>query len=579
MKAKQIKLVHKVIKGEAFADVVIKNGRIVNVFTDEIEEGKVVAVKGEMIFYVGEEKKELMGKNTLIFDAKSSYIMPGFIDAHTHLDSMIPFDSFVPYSLKGGVTAVISECAMVANACGIKGVMSFIKSTKDRAVKTFFLAPPLVPPIKRFESAHPFSFADFEKLLKRDDFVGIGEAYWNEAVRNEGNYLKKVELAKKLRKTVEGHAAGARGNSLLTYLNCGVTSCHESININKAVEKLKNGVYVMIREGFIRKELDELSKLKDLIPDKRRIILVSDVFNAGMLLKGYMNLVVKRAIELGFSPLDAIKMATINPADYFGLYHLGAIAVGRAADINIVEDLNNMNIKAVFSSGKLVVKEGNYLLPVDDKNEVKPKNSLTLKKVRKEEFYIKRERFGKVRVLEIQSPTITKETFAELTVKDGRLIPDLKADIIPLFLIDRRQGVKNMGKGFIKGTGIKDGAVATTLIWDTCNILALGSQEKDIEIAVNNLIDMGGGIVVVKREKVIFKFPMPLYGLIPLMTVPELAGKEEELETALFKTGCSLQRPFLNLQTIAFTGLPFLRITNSGLVDIKNMKKVPLFLT
>jgi adenine deaminase len=575
MKLNEMFAIQKVLKGNDFADIIIRNGKIINVFTNEIEEGKIVAIKGRMIFYVGRDLPEIVGENTSVIDAKGGYVAPGFIDTHTHLDSMIPFNEFVPYAMQGGVTTVVTECAMVANACGIKGVLSFVNSTKGYPLKTFFLAPPLVPPIKRFETAHPFSFEEFKKLLNRHDFVGIGEAYWNEAIRNEGGYFRKVVLAKMAKKSVEGHAAGAKAKNLTAYLNCGITSCHESITVEEALEKLRQGVYVMIREGFIRRELDELYKLKDCGIDMRRLILVSDVFSAPMLLEGYMNLVVKRAVSFGFNIVDAVKMVKINPADYFGFSDRGAVAIGRIADINIFDD--SLNIKTVIADGKLVVKNGRYLLPIKKLDAGSVKNSLTLKKVQKEELFVKADADKNVIVMEIFSPTIMKQGIGYLKAENGKLLPNLEEDIIPVFLLDRRRGTKSMGTGFIKGTGIKNGSIATSLVWDTSNILALGSDEGDIAMAVNRLIDIGGGMVVVKSNKLIFEFPMPIYGLIPLLNMKEIAKKETELEKALSFIGCKMQRPFLNLQTIAFTGLPFLRLTNKGVVDIKRMKKVSLF--
>jgi len=575
MKLNEMFAIQKVLKGNDFADIIIRNGKMINVFTNEIEEGKIVAIKGRMIFYVGRDLPEIVGENTSVIDAKGGYVAPGFIDTHTHLDSMIPFNEFVPYAMQGGVTTVVTECAMVANACGIKGVLSFVNSTKGYPLKTFFLAPPLVPPIKRFETAHPFSFEEFKKLLNRHDFVGIGEAYWNEAIRNEGGYFRKVVLAKMAKKSVEGHAAGAKAKNLTAYLNCGITSCHESITVEEALEKLRQGVYVMIREGFIRRELDELYKLKDCGIDMRRLILVSDVFSAPMLLEGYMNLVVKRAVSFGFNIVDAVKMVTINPADYFGFSDRGAVAIGRIADINIFDD--SLNIKTVIADGKLVVKNGRYLLPIKKLDAGSVKNSLTLKKVQKEELFVKADADKNVIVMEIFSPTIMKQGIGYLKAENGKLLPNLEEDIIPVFLLDRRSGTKSMGTGFIKGTGINNGSIATSLVWDTSNILALGSDEGDIAMAVNRLIDIGGGMVVVKSNKLIFEFPMPIYGLIPLLNMKEIAKKETELEKALSLIGCKMQRPFLNLQTIAFTGLPFLRLTNKGVVDIKRMKKVSLF--
>ena len=569
-----------VAQATAPADTIIRNGKLVNVFTDSIEDNVAVTIKDGRIVSVEEDKGITPPGSVTEIDAEGSYLCPGFIDAHTHLDSMFPFHEFVPFSLRGGTTTIITECAMAAGACGMKGVESFVESTKGYPMKCYFVAPPMTPPFPKMEGAARFTMKDFSTLLKREDFLGIGEAYWTRVVDGDNRMLAQAALAQSLNKCLDGHSSGARGKRLIEYALTGITSCHESVSMDEALEKLRLGMYVMIREGFVRKELPELSRLKDARVDKRRIMMVSDVFDAPMLWEeGYLDSIVKKAVEYGFSPMDAIKMVTINPADYHHLRYLGAIAPLRFADILFLRNLEDVSIEKVMVNGEIVVSGRKFVQ--DIKPFVYPDEmtrTITVNKLEENDFRIKaRPGTNRIRVLHVASPTITKEIPMEARVKDGYLEKDLEKDVVPIAVINRRQG-KGMGKGFIKGTGIKEGALATTLIWDTCNILTIGSSEKEMRDAVNRLIDIQGGTVITKNGQVIYEFPMPVYGLIPLMTMKESMDKTRGLDEKMRSIGTDLEKPFLTIQTIPFTGLPFLRITDKGLADIKNKRLVSLFL-
>lgn len=567
-------------KGEEPADLIVKNGRIVNVFTNSVEEGLAISIKDGYIAGIDEEGRLGGTGKTETIDAGGLCLCPGFIDAHTHLDAMYPFYELVPYSLKGGTTCVVSEAGMVGTSLGLAAVESFFESTKGYPLRCYFLAPPMTPPFPQMETAVGLTLAEFEKVLRRQDVLGAGESYWTRVVEGDDRVLEQAALALSLGKTLEGHGAGARGSKLVQYLMTGITSDHESITAEEAVERLRFGIYVMIREGFVRKELQELSRLKDLAVDKRRIMLVSDTFDARMLTEeGYLDTIVRRAVEYGFSPIEAIKMVTINPADYYRLRHLGAIAPLRHADILFLDDLARVRVRHVMVNGEMVVVDGDF------KGKAAPfpypeamKQTVNTEKVAADDFRIAADPGkNRVRVINLVNATITRETEAVLSVRDGFLEKDIGRDIAPVAVI-RRGGGKQMGRGFITGTGVKGGAFATTFIWDTCNILTAGSSEEDMAKAVNRLIDLQGGIVISKGGKIIYEFAMPVYGLIPECGMDEAAVKIEELDRAMADIGVAMPKPFLTLQTIPFTGLPFLRITDKGLADIKNKRLVPLCL-
>jgi adenine deaminase len=567
-------------KGEEPFDTIVMNGRIVNVFTNSIEEGLAVAIRDGYIVNIDAPANLGRFEKSEIIDAGGRYLCPGFIDAHTHVDTMYPFHEVVSYTLAGGTTALVSEAGTVATACGIEGLEAFYESTKGHPLRSYFVVPPLTPPFPHMEGAIGLSLTDFEKVLRRDDVLGIGEAYWTRAVEGDGRVLDQASLALSLRKTLEGHAAGARGSKLVQYLMTGITSCHESTTIEEAVEKLRFGVYVMIREGFVRRELPELSGLKDLDVDMRRIILVSDGLDAvNYCEEGCLNAIVRRAIEYGFKPVDAIKMTTINVADYYGLRHLGAIAPLRFADILFLDDLEKISVSRVMVDGKTVVLDGKFLGLIQPYCYPEPmKHTVRAQKVSENDFRIPAAPGqARVRVIKVVDATITREAEATLAIKDGYLEKDLSRDILPVAVINRNDR-RQMGRGFITGTGVRKGAFATTVTWDTGNILVVGSSEAEMATAVNRLIELQGGYVICSGSETIFEFPMPIFGYIPECSMEEIRRKTKELEVRIAEIGSIIPRPFLTLQTIPFTGLPFLRITDKGLADIKNKKLVPLYL-
>ncbi len=566
-------------KGFLSPDCVIRNGRVVNVFTNAVEEGLAVAVKDGYIASVEEDSKEAFPEAP-VFDAEGAFLCPGFIDSHTHLDSMLSFSALTPFALRGGTTAVVTETSMAACTCGFEGVMALVESTRGYPLRCYFLAPPLTPPFPRMEGSRGLTLREFRRLLRRDDFVGIGEAYWTRIVEGDDRILSQACAGLAGRKALDGHAAGARGRRLVQYVLTGITSCHESTTVDEVMEKLRHGVYVMIRDGWVRRELEALAPIARTGVDTRRLMLVSDVFDAGMLMaEGYLDSLVRRAIGLGFAPMEAIKMVTINPADYYGLRHLGAIAPLRKADILFLRDLERVSIDRVMVEGEFVVTRGGFTktLPASSFPGAVTA-SITADHVTAEDLRTGTGRKAAlVRVIELSNQTITRPVPTSLAVKDGYLEKDLERGILPVALINRRDKSR-LGKGFVKGAGITCGAVATTLIWDTGNILTVGSSEEDMALATNRLIDIQGGVVIAREGRLIFEFAMPVFGTMSLTSVEETADKIRGLERAMREIGSTLERPFLTLQTISFTGLPFLRITDKGLADIKEKKLVPLLM-
>ena len=572
----------KAALGQEKADLVVLNGSLVNVYTAEIQRNFSVGIKGDRIVYVGEDPRHLIGDATKVIDAHGMYVTPGFIDPHTHLDSIFQCAEYVRYAVPHGNTTAVSESAMIANAAGRDGVEWFIEDSRRLPLRIFILAPSMIPPFPEYETSKGFSFRDFQGLIKEDFVLGIGETYWPRVTDMDERAMERYALAQQLGKTREGHAAGARGEKLIAYCAAGTLSCHEATNAQEALERLRLGMGVMIREGYIRRELEAISPIKDLGLDLRGVMLCTDLADPQMLIQhGCMDELVRRAISCGFDPITAIQMVTINPANYFGLRELGGIAPGRIADLLLLSDLREVVVKKVIKDGAVVAEEGRLVEDPPRHRYPDPAyHTFALAGVQEEDFRIpfSRQR-AQVRVIDIINETITKEMRAELQGQQGNIPSHPEVDIIKMAHIYKHSCRLQRSLGFVHGLGIKEGAVATSLIWDTNNILVVGVTEKEMALATNRLIEHQGGFIVVKGEGVIAEFPMPICGIISDMRLEEIAKRLTDVEEGCRILGCTVPRPFLTLQTLVFTGLPYLRLTDKGLVDIRKREIVDLILS
>jgi adenine deaminase len=568
-------------QGRSPADVVLSGGQLVNVYSGEILPHLWVAIKGSRIAYVGTPSPSIVGKETEVHELDGRFILPGFIDGHTHLDSIFQVGAYAEYALAFGNTAAISEVAMTANAMGVRGVEYFLREIETLPLRVFVLAPPGVPPFPAVETSRPFPVDYFKELLTMDRCVGVGESYWPTVTGYGERALAQYEWSERAGKTREGHAAGARGSNLQAYKAAGTTSCHESVTAEEAVEKLRLGMAVMIREGYVRRELDAVSAIARKGVDLTNAMIVTDIADPQELVEqGGMNLLLKKAVSLGFDPLRAIQMVTVNAARYFGLGDLGGIAPGNMADLVVVEDLKGFHCHKVWAGGCLVAQEEKptqSLEPIAYPEE--SRHSIAIEGVNSEVFAIPcSQSKASVRVVDLVNETITQETAVTMESHHGRLIADPARDLLKAAVFNKSDANAAPGLGFTKGLGLRSGALAMSIIWDTNNILVIGTSDQEMAAAMNELIRTQGGMVVVQGEKVVAKAPLPICGIISPEPLPQIVREIKEVQAACHRLGSNLARPFLSLQTFSFTGLPFLRLTDQGLVDVRKMSKVSLFL-
>ena len=568
-------------QGKIPADVILSGGQLVNVYSAEILPHLWVAIKGSRIAYVGTPDPAMVGKETEVHELNNRFILPGFIDGHTHLDSIFRVGAYAEYALAFGNTAAVSEVAMVANAMGIVGVEYFLREIERLPLRVFVLAPPGVPPFPAVETSRPFPPEYFKKLLTMERCLGVGESYWPTVTDFAERALAQYEWSEKAGKTREGHAAGARGKKLQAYRAAGTISCHESVTAEEALEKLRLGMAVMIREGYVRRELDAVSGIARKAVDLTNAMIVTDIADPRELVEqGGMNLLLKKAVSLGFDPVKAIQMVTVNVARYFGLNDLGGIAPGNMADLVAVDDLKDFHCHKVWAGGRLVAQEEKSTATFERMAyPEESRRSIAIQTVSPEVFRIPcRELRAKIRAVEILNETITQETPMEMESHHGSLIADPSRDIVKAAVFNKSHAKAAPGLGFSKGVGLRSGALAMSILWDTNNILVLGTSDQEMAAAMNELIRVQGGMVVVHGGKVVAEAPLPICGIISPEPLPRIVKEIGEVEAACQRLGSSMARPFLSLQTFSFTGLPFLRLTDQGLVDVRKMSKVSLFL-
>ena len=570
----------KTALGEEKADLVVLNGSLVNVYTGEIQERYSVGIKGRWIVSVGEDLDHLIGDDTRVIDAGGEYITPGFVDPHTHLDSIVQCAEFARYAVPHGNTTAVTESAMMANAAGRDGVAWFLEDTRDLPLRIYLSTPSMVPPFPAFETSRGFSLEAFQELMKEDRVLGVGETYWPLVLDEDERAMAQYAIAQEMGKTREGHAAGARGQRLQAYCAAGTTSCHESTTAEEALERLRLGMGVMVREGSVRRDLEAVAAVKETGVDLRNMMLCTDWADAQMVIEhGCMDEQVRRAVAEGFDPVVAIQMVTINPAQYFGLRELGGIAPGKIADILLLSDLRRATVETVIKDGEVVAEKGALIHdPPRFRYPKAARHSLPLDRVQERDFSIpfQGER-ARVRVVDCLNETITQELQAELEAQEGNLIPRPEQDIIKMAVICKYERRPRHAVGFVHGLGMGEGAVATSLIWDSCNILVFGATEREMAFAVNRVLGHQGGIVVTRGEEVVAELPLPICGIVSDKPIEEIAQRIAEIEEGCRGLGF-IHRPFLTLQTLAFTGLPYLRLTDRGLVDIRQRAFVDLII-
>jgi len=575
--------------GKEKADLVLKNCSIIDVYSGEIIEKSSIAVKDDRIVLIG-SVEHCIGENTLTFDLNGKYVVPGFIDAHVHIESsMLTPSQFARAVLPRGTTCIFADPHEIANVLGVKGVKLFLDEAKNLPLKVLICAPSCVPAVGgEFETAGAYiGPKEIEELLLMDGVVALAEMMNYPGVLScDKEVLEKIRISHRLGKPVDGHAPGLLDENLCGYMSAGITSCHESTTELEGVQKLRLGIYLMIREGSAWKDLAEVIKAvtKHGLDHRRAILVTDDRHPSDLIREGHIDHVVRRAIEEGLDPVAAIQMATLNPAERYGLdLHIGGIAPPRYADLVVLSDLEKVHVDMVFADGKLVAKDGKLIVNIPRfeypdwaKKTVKIKETISA-----DMFVIKspiEEGVVKTRVIGvIEGKATTKHLILDVDVKDWKINVSTDEDLAKIAVIDRHKASGNMGLGLVKGFGIKQGGVASTIAHDSHNLIVLGVNENDMALVANKVVNSNGGMAIAKDGKIVASVELPIAGIITDENFENLCGKVEKIEEAWKEIGCTISAPFMTMSLLALPVIPELRITDKGLVDVLKFQKVSLF--
>jgi adenine deaminase len=557
-------------RGEIPADMVLKNGQLVNVVSGEIYTADIAICEDKIAgigSYHGQKEIDLAGK----------YIVPGFMDAHMHIESsMVEVPEFAKTVVPLGTTAVIADPHEISNVMGTAGISYVLKSSKYNPLSVYVMLSSCVPATHLETAGAELKAVDLYGLLQDKWVLGLAEVMNYPGLLNrDPDVLDKIRLAGG--KQIDGHAPGLSGKDLNGYAAAGIHSDHECATAEEAMEKLRLGMYIMIREGTVARNLQDLLPIINEHTAARCLFCTDDRTPLDLLTRGHINSMVRDAVAWGIEPVTAIRMASLNTARYFGLSHLGAVAPGLMADINIFDNLIDFNPAMVFKNGVKVAEYGELCTPPAERKYFPLRSSVNVKWLYEENFRIPAKE-GLAKVIGIHPGQITTTHLKEKPkVINGLVVPDTDRDILKIAVVERHHATGNIGLGLVKGFGLKSGAIASSVAHDSHNLIAVGTNDADLFAAVVQLVRMQGGITAVKDGEVLEALPLPIAGLLSDRPLREVADRLESLKKASKSLGCAVEDPFMLMAFLALTVIPELKISDLGLVDVAQFKVVDIF--
>ena len=572
--------------GAVPAELVITNARLVNVCTHEIQENISVAVAEGRIAMVG-DCSHCIGPDTRVVDAKGQYLAPGFLDGHIHVESsMMGVGAYAKAVIPHGTVGIYMDPHEICNVLGLDGVKCMLEDAKRTPLKAMLTTPSCVPAVPGFEDTGSFiGPAEVAETMTWKECVGLGEMMNFPGILSSSEHAHGITgETLKSGKIITGHySMPETGKGLNAYIASGVRCCHESTRAEDALEKMRLGMYAMLREGSAWHDLKEVAKSITCHEiDTRFATLISDDTHPHTLqAQGHLDHIMRRALEEGIDAITAIQMVTINCAQCFQMDHdFGSITPGKCADMVLIGDLDKLNVTRVWIDGDLVAENGQmtmefapYSYPDWATHSMHVGETITA-----DTFKIPASADQvTVRAIEVIPAKVGSiERHITLQAKNGYLESDPSQDVLKTVVFERHHKTGTKGFGFVKGFGITNGAMASTVAHDAHNLLVIGTNDADMALAANTLIQCGGGMVAVQDGKVLGVVPLPIAGLMSDKPLEEMSQMVENLEQAWAKIGCTMPSPFMTMALIALACLPELRLTNRGLVDCTTFQFVPL---
>ncbi len=567
----------KVAKKEIKAEVVIKNGKIVNVFTGSITEGDVAIVDG-YIAGIGEYEGEE------IIDAHGKFIVPGFIDGHMHIEStMLTPNELSKVLIKHGVTTVMADPHEIANVAGTEGINFMLNSSEKLPIDVFIMLPSCVP-VTSFESSGArLDAEDLEPFYSHPRVLGLAEVMDFPSVANlNEEMLKKLINANINGGIVDGHAAGLSKEELNIYASAGIYADHECANVQDAKDRLELGMYLMIREGTAAKDLKSLLPVITPINSRRCMLVTDDKLLDDLIDEGSVDHNVRLAIKEGLDPITAIQMVTINAAEFFGLRSLGAIAPGYQADLLILDDFHSILVNKVIKRGKCIVENGEVKDAIIKGNENNKELAsklpmINMKELRKNDLEIQLSS-ELCNVIEIvPNSLMTYHKIEKADINNGYFSTSILKDQLKIAVIERHHSTGNIGLGIVKGFGIKSGAIATTVAHDSHNIVVIGTSDEEMLLAVDHIKKMNGGIAIASGKEVVASLPLAIGGLMSENGYLKVQEELYDLNKALNRIGFEKEfNPFLTLSFLTLPVIPEIKLTDKGLFEFKTFSHIKI---
>lgn len=552
------------------ANLVLRNAQLMNVITGEIYPTDIV-VHDRYVVALGEgyeAEKEV--------DLNGKYVAPGFIDAHVHIESSLSTPpEFARAILPHGVTTVITDPHEIANVLGLEGMRFMLERAKHGLLNMYVMASSCVPATEMETSGARLEAEDLEQLVQNKWVLGLAEVmnYPGVAYGDEG-MLDKIQLFKNM--ILDGHAPAMTGEMLNAYVTAGIQSEHECTTVEEALEKLRLGLTIFIREGTATRNLLPLLPL--ITPENHGSICfcTDDRIPADLIDKGSIDYMIRVAIENGIDPMMAVRMGTVNTARYFGLKKYGVVAPGRYADLVVFSDLQNIMPEQVYRGGQLVAEDGQMVVEREPMRAMDLRGTVNIAPDQLD-FSIPAAGTDIHVIGSIRDQIVTDHFIEPATIAGGFAISDPKRDILKFAIVERHRATGNIGKGFIKGFGLQRGAIAGTVAHDHHNLTVIGVDDVSMASAVKAITEMGGGLVVVDGERVLAQLPLPVAGLLSESPIEEVRATYDMLIEKAHELGNDMSDPFMAMSFMGLEVIPKLKLTDKGLVDVEQFKIVDLF--